>query len=81
MVLSNTVGKLAEKCIVSGPLQNYTTLFHNRQYGSRKGRSAINAMMLTVPHAEQAIREGKRALRFLILCISILDILHKKRIP
>lgn len=60
IVLANTVGKLGEK-LIADELQSQLQLFHNLQYGSRKGRSAIDSMMLTVSHAERAIKEGKKA--------------------
>ena len=56
IVLSNTVGKLAEKIVVD-KLQTLTEGFHPLQYGSQKGRSAIDVMMLTISKAERGIKQ------------------------
>ncbi|KAF8416605.1 hypothetical protein EV426DRAFT_685764 [Tirmania nivea] len=60
IVLANTVGKLGEK-LIADELQSHLQLFHNLQYGLRKGRLAIDTMMLTLSHAERAIKQGKKA--------------------
>ena len=60
IALSNTVGKLVEKVVVDS-LQSQNSLFLQLQYDSRKGGSAIDAIILTTSEAEQASWEGKQA--------------------
>ena len=59
-MLANTLGKLADKCIAD-EIQSLTHLFHNLQYGSRKGRSAMDSLMITVNKVEEALANGERA--------------------
>jgi len=54
IVLAQCVGKLGEK-VIAQKLQEETRLFHHLQYGSRTGRSAIDALMLTKQLAEESI--------------------------
>lgn len=56
-MLSNCVGKLADKSIAN-MLQNRSHFFNGLQYGSQKSRSAIDAMMLTCALAEGATQLG-----------------------
>ena len=56
IVLSNTVGKLAEK-VFADELQKIA-LFHQLQFGSRKKKSAIDAMMIAVAKAQEAVERG-----------------------
>lgn len=60
IVLSNCIGKLAEK-VVADRLQRHTPLFHPLQYGSRKHRSAIDSMMVTLSKVEDAHTAGNHA--------------------
>ena len=60
IVLANTSGKLQDK-IIANKLQRMTHLFHPLQYGSRQGRSAIDALMITIDKVEKAINQGKKA--------------------
>lgn len=59
-VLSNCIGKLGEK-VAADKLQELTPLFHPLQFGSRKYRSAMDSMILTVSKVEQAMAEGDHA--------------------
>ena len=61
IVSANTVGKLAEKVIADRIQLDNPPVFHHFQYGSRKHRLAIDAMMLTASIAERAVCEGKQA--------------------
>ena len=56
IVLSNTVGKLAEK-VLADELQK-VAIFHKLQFGSRKKKSAIDAIMLAVSKAQEAMERG-----------------------
>ena len=58
ITLSNIVNKLAEK-LVAKHLQNTQYLFHHLQYGSRGGRSALDAMMILMSEAERARNKGQ----------------------
>ena len=59
IVLSNTCSTLGEKIIVDR-LQRAHKGFHHLQYGSRKGRSATDAMALIVSHTLRDMRKGAR---------------------
>ena len=52
IVLANTVGKLAEK-IVAEKLQGCEELWHERAFAGRKGRGALDSVMLMGYIAEQ----------------------------
>lgn len=54
IVLANTCSKLVEKCVAK-LLQGLTALLHELQYGSRMGRSAVDALMILVSKAETAM--------------------------
>lgn len=54
------MSKLGEK-VIADRLQNYTALFYGLRYGSQKGKSAIDGLMLTVSKVEQAVSRGDRA--------------------
>jgi len=58
-VLASTVGKIGEK-VTAVWLQRVLTPFWGMQYGSRKGRAGIEAMIL-VSHIERRKRAGDRA--------------------
>jgi len=60
IVLPNTVGKLSDK-VVADLLQRQTKLFHDLQYGSRKGRSATDALMILTTTAQKEIAAGSQA--------------------
>jgi len=60
IVLSNTNSKLGEK-VIANRLQRAHEGFHNLQYGSRKGRSATDAMALIISHALRETRKGATA--------------------
>ena len=60
IVLAQTVGKLSDK-LVADDLQNIHALFHDGQYGSRRNRSGIDVLMLTMSTAMMAIKSGMRA--------------------
>jgi len=60
IVLSNTTGKLLQKGLAD-QLQSHPAPFHHLQYGSRKGRSAIDANMITITKVQRAIHNGHRA--------------------
>jgi len=59
IVLSNTVGRSAEKPIVD-QLQDLSPLFHNLPYASRKWRSVIDAMMLMMSQAQRASKKSNQ---------------------
>jgi len=59
IVLSNTSSKLGEK-VVADRLQRATQGFHQYQYGSRKGRSAIDAMAISVSRIIRVLGKGAR---------------------
>ena len=59
IVLSNTCSKLGEK-VIADRLQRAHGGFHPLQYGSRKGRSAIDAMAIIISHTLRETREGAR---------------------
>jgi len=42
-------------------LQRELGLFHDQQYGSRKGRSATGSMMITLSKAQRSVKKGDRA--------------------
>ena len=52
IVLANTVGKLAEK-LVALELQKHEELWHERAFAGRRGRGAIDSVMLMAYIAEQ----------------------------
>jgi len=52
IVLANTVGKLAEK-LVALELQQHKELWHERAFAGRKGRGAMDSVMLMAHIAEQ----------------------------
>jgi len=54
IVLANTVGKLADKS-VADLLQEHIHLFQEGQYGFRKNRSAIDALMCITSLATRAL--------------------------
>ena len=58
-MLANTVGKLVQK-VIADDLQDQHHLFHDLQYGSRRDRSSIGAMMITVSRVERARSQDKR---------------------
>lgn len=60
IALSNTKGKLLHKGLAD-QLQSHPALFHQLQYGSRQGRSAIDSNMITTTKAQRAINNGHRA--------------------
>jgi len=53
------LGKLADK-VVANSLQTQGDLFHDLQYGCRKGRSGSDAMMQNISKVERGLKEGKR---------------------
>lgn len=59
IILANTVGKLGEK-VMADHIQQKTHLFHSLQYGSRKGRSATDAMKLIISKAQREVQPGHR---------------------
>jgi len=59
IVLSNTCGKLEEK-VIADRLQRAHEGFHPLQYGSRKGRSATDAMALIISHILRETRKGAK---------------------
>jgi len=60
IVLSNTCSKLGEK-VVADRLQRAHEGFHPLQYGSRRGRSATDAMALIISHTLRETRKGAKA--------------------
>ena len=56
-MLANIVGKLGNKIIANKNHTN-THLFHDLQYGSRIGRSAMDSIIITISKAERAIHKG-----------------------
>jgi len=56
IVLAQTVGKIADK-VIAEHLQNLD-VFHDLQYGSRRSRSALDALMLTMSHTQRALANG-----------------------
>jgi len=58
-VLSNSVDKLGEKCVINR-LQTLTQLLHQLQYGSRNGRSGIDVGVITSSRIRRELREGPR---------------------
>jgi len=61
IALSNTVGKLGEK-VTACRFQRATNLFHELHYGSRKGRSVTDAMMLTLSKAQREMGRGNQVI-------------------
>ena len=52
IVLANTVGKLSEK-VVAIELQRHDELWHDRAFAGRRGRGAIDSVMLMAHIAEK----------------------------
>jgi len=52
IVLANTVGKLGEK-LIALEMQKHQELWHERAFAGRKGRGAIDSVMLMAHIAEQ----------------------------
>jgi len=61
IVLDNTTGKLQDK-VVADILQSHDALFHNLQFGSRKGRSALDCLLIQSQKQIAMVQEGKATL-------------------
>jgi len=59
IVLANTIGKLCDK-VVANRLQRHPELMHQLQYGSRKGRSATDAMMIIIIVTRKELGKGNK---------------------
>jgi len=66
--------------VISYRLQREHRLIHALEYGSRTGRSAIDAMMITISKAERARAKGKRATLLRKDVVSVFDRVRREKL-